>query len=546
MGTALLSKNEIFRLPYGMTGFARMRRQNKIYVDKTELLYGIAGGDATYFLSRPKRFGKSLLVSTLESLFSRGLEDFRGLAIEKLWQEGSTYKVVHLDFSLYADMSVEELKLYLCRDLANLLSEYKTVSVVNEFGQPLLPGVLLNEICTGGTVADASLVLLVDEYDAPITHHLDDPVARDSILKVISGFFAAVKKCQPCFRFIFITGMTRISHVSLFSVFNNLKELTLDSEYNTLVGFTEEELHCYFNPYVENAASVLDMTVDDVYSRLKTRYDGYRFTLGAGGQTLYNPWSVLSFLDSPHLGFANYWYQSGGGTPQLLIDHLKHSAVKLDYSAMKHDPPTVSKENINSKSEAAKIPIDLLLWQTGYYTLQHRTSVRAALVFPNEEVEDSMTRLIEDINQLGLEEKTESLLDDLPSLIDAQDLETLEDLFNRVFRECLSSDSRVFNYEPDIRNIIYMKIPEQGLTKLRENTNSEGESDLELKTRKTHLVIEFKRTYAGRSIESALADGINQIKTRDYGKDTSKLLLVRVVMVCSTQEHQIVLTKRVD
>ena len=546
MGVPILSKEEIFRLPQGTTGFPQMKLRHKIYVDKTALIYDIAGGDAPCFLSRPKRFGKSLLVSTLESLFSQGLKDFEGLAIEKLWHEDRTYKVVHLDFSLYADMSVEDLKLYLSRDLADLLSAFKTVSVLDELGRPTQPGALLNQICANDAVPVSSLVLLVDEYDAPITHHLDDPVMREAIVGVINGFFAAVKKCQICFRFIFVTGITRIAHVSLFSVFNNLKELTLSGDFASLVGFTEEELHRYFHPYVENAAAVLDMTVEDVYSRLKTRYNGYRFTLDADAPTLYNPWSVLSFLSAPKDGFDNYWYLSGGGTPTLLLENLKAHHVSLDYASMKHEPPTVDKESLKLKSEAQNIPTELLLWQTGYYTLEPLNPELAHLVMPNEEVEDSLTRLIEDMNHLGLSTQTKNRLHNLPALIDAVDLESVQELFNDVLNECLTPDTKVFNYEPDIRNILYMKIPEQKLTKLREHQTLHGESDLELKTHKTHLVIEFKRTYEDRGVEASLQEGIRQIKTKEYGKGSSALTLVRVVMVCDTKDRKIVLTKQVD
>ena len=544
MGTPILSKEEIFRLPQGITGFPQMKLRHKIYVDKTALVYDIAGGDAPCFLSRPKRFGKSLLVSTLESLFSQGLKDFEGLAIEKLWHEDRTYKVLHLDFSQYADLNAEKLSAMLSQRIADLMVGTAVVDPLDAKGDFMTPGLVLERACD--KVSVSSLVLLVDEYDAPITHHLDDPVMREAVVDVINGFFAAVKKCQICFRFIFVTGITRIAHVSLFSVFNNLKELTLSGDFASLVGFTEEELHRYFHPYVENAAAVLDMTVEDVYSRLKTRYDGYRFTLDADAPTLYNPWSVLSFLSAPKDGFDNYWYLSGGGTPTLLLENLKAHHVSLDYASMKHEPPTVDKESLKLKSEAQNIPTELLLWQTGYYTLEPLNPELAHLVMPNEEVEDSLTRLIEDMNHLGLSTQTKNRLHNLPALIDAVDLESVQELFNDVLNECLTPDTKVFNYEPDIRNILYMKIPEQKLTKLREHQTLHGESDLELKTHKTHLVIEFKRTYEDRGVEASLQEGIRQIKTKEYGKGSCALALVRAVMVCDSKERKIVLTKRVD
>ncbi|MBQ9274613.1 MAG: AAA family ATPase, partial [Succinivibrio sp.] len=321
MGAALFSSTELARLPLAAGSFSEIRTADQIYVDKTALVYQIAVSRAPHFLSRPKRFGKSMLVSTFETLFSKGLDAFEGLALEKLWHEDKTYKVLHLDFSQYADLNADKLSAMLSQRITDLMIDTAEVSPLDARGDFMAPGLVLERACD--KVPISSLVLLVDEYDAPITHHLDDPVMREAIVGVINNFFASLKKCKESFRFIFVTGITRIAHVSLFSVFNNLKELTLTKGSAELVGFTEEEVHRYFHPYVENAAAVLDMTVEDVYSRLKTRYDGYRFTLDEDGQTLYNPWSVLSFLAAPEEGFDNYWYLSGGGTPSLLLENLK-------------------------------------------------------------------------------------------------------------------------------------------------------------------------------------------------------------------------------
>ena len=544
MGAPLLSPEDIVRLPCGRAGFSDIRQNGQIYVDKTSLVHRIALGRSPYFFSRPRRFGKSLLISTFESLFSKGVADFRGLAIEKLWHEDRTYPVVHLTFANYKTSDIGSFERSLNEDLKENLDGICPVDTLDAAGRDRAPSDVLKSALRN--LGASSIVLLIDEYDSPIVHTLNKPELCDQITGTLSAFFNVLKDYTAKCRFIFITGITRIAHVSLFSVFNNLKELTLTRDAAHLTGFTEEELHRDFHPYVENAASVLDMAVEDVYARLKIRYDGYRFTLHEAVDTLYNPWSVLSFLSAPEEGFKNYWYHSGAGTPRLLLEHLRRDNVSLDCSALRHDPPTATEDRLILKSEARDIPSDILLWQTGYLTLKRLSSQRAALVFPNEEVEDSLTRLAEDAAHLGLKAETESRLDELPSIIDAQDLEAIADLFNLIFRECLSSDSQVFNYEPDIRNIVYMKIPEHGLAKLREATNSEGESDLELKTSRTHLVIEFKRIREDRGLEASLEEGIEQILSRDYGKTTSNLALVRVVMVCSTDEHRIVLTHRVD
>jgi len=295
MGMPILGEADIDRLPFAMTGFSSIRNSGCLYADKTakiRLLARIKG--APVFLSRPRRFGKSLLVSTFESLFSRGLQDFKGLAIdtgEEKWTD-RLYKVVHLDFSKYAFSNADNFSRKLTA--AMLFSLYgKSGATLSENEKSQDPEEVLSEFAA--TSEDKSIVLLIDEYDSPITHHLGDNAEKAKIIATLGNFFATVKSCEEKFRFVFITGITRIAHVSLFSVFNTLKDITCDDDYATLLGITDAELHHYFDPYVRNAAAVLDMSVSDVYEKLKTVYDGFQFSIDAA-ETVYNPWSVLSLI----------------------------------------------------------------------------------------------------------------------------------------------------------------------------------------------------------------------------------------------------------
>lgn len=543
MGEALLEPQELARLPLGKAGFAEIRNQDRVYVDKTALIGRLAVADGPYFLSRPRRFGKSLLLSTFESLFASGLEMFHGLALEKSWQEEKTYPVVRLNFASYGLDDLDIFKKDLLDDLKNKFANLVAASPYDDLGHLKTPGSYFQELLFKSN--DRSLVLLIDEYDAPITHTLDDAQFNRKIITTLSSFFNVLKDYTHKCRFIFITGITRLAHVSLFSVFNNLEDLTLTREASLLLGITDAELHRYFDSYVKNAASVLDMSVEDVYSRLKTRYNGYCFCIEQHAETLYNPWSLLSFFKRPEEGFDNYWYQSSGGTPALLLHYLRQNPQAVDMMALRRETRSVDKELLTSKSEPLQIPLDLLLWQSGYYTLRYAASNLADLVFPNEEVEYSLSKLMEDLHHLGLSRATERGLDSLPALIDAQNLDAIEQLFNAILKESLSFETSVFEHEIDIRDVIYMKIPEKGLTKLRENHNVHGRSDLELKTVKTHLVIEFKRSYPRRSVDHALQEGIKQMNSRDYGEILPGRTLIRVVMVCSQKQHKIVLTQQV-
>ena len=232
MGMPILGEADIDRLPFAMTGFSSIRNSGCLYADKTakiRLLARIKG--APVFLSRPRRFGKSLLVSTFESLFSKGLQDFK------------------------ANFSCEELKKNLTRCLVRDFSDFEKIDALDEQGNYNQPSDILEQAVKNAP--DKSVVLLIDEYDSPITHHIHDVSERDKIIAVLAGFFATIKSYEPKFRFVFITGITRIAHVSLFSVFNTLKDITCDDDYATLLGITDAELHHYFDPYVRNAARCL-------------------------------------------------------------------------------------------------------------------------------------------------------------------------------------------------------------------------------------------------------------------------------------------------
>ena len=436
MGMPILDEAILLKLPLATTGFSVIRN-SKIYVDKTSMIRKLAVTDgAPVFLSRPRRFGKSLLVSTFESLFSKGLQDFKGLAIDtgdEKWTD-KTYKVVHLDFSQYANFSCEELKKNLTRCLVRDFSDFEKIDALDEQGNYNQPSDILEQAVKNAP--DKSVVLLIDEYDSPITHHIHDVSERDKIIAVLAGFFATIKSYEPKFRFVFITGITRIAHVSLFSVFNTLKDITCDDDYATLLGITDAELHHYFDPYVRNAAAVLDMSVSDVYEKMKTVYDGFQFSIDAA-ETVYNPWSVLSFLRDPKKGFLNYWYATSGGTPTILVKYLEDKSnlelfSKLNYQVKNAEDGEnlVSLDTLMSKSDPDKIPMAMLLTQTGYFTLRKDSSEYARLVIPNDEVAESLIKLSLDINHLNPAVTTRSKLAKLAALVNAGDIEGIFSLFN--------------------------------------------------------------------------------------------------------------------
>lgn len=293
-------------LPVGQSSFATLRLRNEIYVDKTQLIFELCKTGSKIFLARPRRFGKSLLISTFESLFQEGVRHFRGLAIEHLWQDAA-YRVLRLDFSLAKDFSdVDEF----AAEFAHMLSD-----AVRRSGLDLPSSSASDPFSRFASLLSeqppSSLVLLIDEYDAPLTAHLDDANLYFEVQKRLARVYAAVKTYDGCLRFFFMTGITKLSNSGIFSSFNNLKDISLDPRYGTLLGFTEQELLDSFPDYLERAAETMHLSVSELLRQMRLNYNGFCFDKEAS-TSVYCPWSVLRLLDEPANGLENYWFRSGG------------------------------------------------------------------------------------------------------------------------------------------------------------------------------------------------------------------------------------------
>lgn len=533
---------DITRLPLGKTGFLDIRNRDKIYVDKTQLIAHMASLDSPLFLSRPRLFGKSLLVDMLHTLFARGLEPFHGLALEELWRD-TTYNVVHIDFSSLASKDPNAFAKALRNKILYEFDIHDKNIALDITGECRSPDEIFGIIADD--LVDNSTVLLIDEYDAPLTYHMNNADDLQDIMRILNSFYAVIKEYSRKFRFIFMTGVTRTAHVSIFSAFNNLRDLSLEKEYNALLGFTEDEIRKYFDQFVGNAANTLGLSKNAVYARLAQWYDGFQFALDAG-ETLYNPWSVLSFLQSPKNGFQNYWYQSGG-ISTLVASYLKvHDNV--DFMNYDSREIVVDRQQLADRYELADMPREILLWQAGYFSLRTRPSGSLRLVPPNGEVEASLLRLYFTANNLKPEVHTRELIEQLVAPIDRMDLLTIVGTFNAILHTCVSPKAAIFKDERSVRDIIFTALflfaP---LQLLKERESVRGYSDLELITSKTHMVIEFTRTYpkgetgsSPRDAKASLAEAIDQIESHHYGEAPfSVQTLFRVAMVISTEEKKI-------
>jgi hypothetical protein len=360
------------KYPVGIQTFSEIIRRGYLYVDKTDLVWQLANYAKFAFMSRPRRFGKSLLTSTLESYFKGDRELFEGLKIMSLEKEWTPYPVIHLDLSICkGKSSAQELQ----RALIFLL---RRLDVYEDHAEEVTPGEKLDALIrrlyekTGRQVA-----VIIDEYDAPLLDVLHNQETLDDMRKVMQEFYVPLKANEAFIKFCFITGITKFSQLSIFSTINNLANVSLEKTFATICGFTEEELCTTLWPDVERLATAYKMTPEQMHEKLKQRYDGYHFA--ADAPEVYNPFSLLNcFL---HGRLNNYWFASG--TPTFLIKQMQHfqtditSLDSLDVPESAFDQPT---ENMKDA-----LP---LLYQSGYLTIKDYDPEGETyfLSIPNQEV----------------------------------------------------------------------------------------------------------------------------------------------------------------
>ena len=359
--------------PVGIQTFERIRKENKLYIDKTEYIYRMThSGGCYFFLSRPRRFGKSLLVSTFESYFSGKKELFEGLAIEKLEQEWMEYPVLHFDMSGGKHMEKEQLEDYLSNRLEAEERKWGITHTKRGANDRLT-----ELITTAYEISGKQVVVLIDEYDAPMLDVAHDKETLDELRNVMRNFFSPLKMCEPMLRFVFLTGITKFSQVSIFSELNNIKNVSLDDEYAGVCGITKEELLTQMSEDIDMLAEAQGMTREETIAKLKENYDGYHFS--PASPDVFNPYSLLNCFDDKN--FGAYWFSSG--TPTYLINMLRKFKVlpaKIGRSLARSSAFDAPTENLKT--------ITPLLYQSGYITIKgyDKMSQLFTLDLPNKEI----------------------------------------------------------------------------------------------------------------------------------------------------------------
>ncbi|MBO4801258.1 MAG: ATP-binding protein [Bacteroidaceae bacterium] len=368
------------KYPIGIQNFEKIRREGYAYVDKTALMYKMVSEGSYYFLSRPRRFGKSLMVSTLAAFFSGKKDLFEGLYVSTVDWEWMEYPILHLDLNVKKYETKEDLEKILNRHLEQWEQLYDSPYADRDLEERFLHVVELAHQKT-----DMPVVILVDEYDKPLLQAIDNQALQTEYRNTLKAFYGVLKSCDRYIRFAFLTGVTKFGKVSVFSDLNNLEDLSYLPQYSTICGISEDEMRQLFDDEVGLLAEANSMTKEECYNRLRRDFDGYHFCIPCKG--MYNPFSLLNTLKNKV--FRDYWFETG--TPSFLVYQLKKTCYPLENMTTEE----LSTDTLNSIDIMDENPLPLL-YQSGYLTLKSYNEEFDTYIlgFPNREVEQGFIKYL--------------------------------------------------------------------------------------------------------------------------------------------------------
>ena len=485
---------EIMNYPIGIQTFEKIRNNDFAYVDKTALVYWLAKKGTCYFLSRPRRFGKSLLLSTLKAYFQGKKELFDGLAVAQLEKEWKQYPVLHIDLNAEQYSTVEALTSTLNLSLLHWEKLFGTGegedSVAKRFR-----GVIIR---AAQQSPQGKVVILIDEYDKPLLEAIGNPVLQDEYRKILKAFYSNIKSCDEFIRFAFLTGVTKFSHLSIFSGLNNLKDISLDPHYAALCGFTQEELETAFAEGIDEFAEAEGVSRERILELLKERYDGYHFSrdLTVG---VYNPFSIINAFDDNALNA--YWFATG--TPNFLAEVIKQTDFPLD----KLTAEVQTAEALDAIDMMYDNPIPLF-FQSGYLTIKgYDPRLRSyQLGFPNTEVEQGFAQFMATYYHGGNRKGTFNIVRFVKA-VGAGDVNGFMTLLQAFYVD--GDYQLVGSLEIYFQNSLMMLFKLLGFYVQVERHTSKGRMDVTLQTRDYVYILELK---VDQSAETAL----RQIEEKQY------------------------------
>lgn len=478
------------KLPIGIQTFSILRQEGYCYVDKTPFIAEMFHEGKYYFLSRPRRFGKSLLVSTLDAAFTGKRDLFTGLYLEQHWDWTTVNPVITISFGRGVAESRTILDQRILAQLDETAIAYgialQNQEVANRFAE--LIRILHQKHAQ-------RVVILVDEYDKPILDNIDHPQLVMEMREGLKNFYSVIKDSDAHIKFVFLTGVSKFSKVSLFSGLNNLTDITLDKRYGALCGYTESEIQLVFAPYLK------DVDLD----QLRQWYNGYNFL----GEKVYNPYDILLYLH--HKQFKNYWFETGNPSFLLkLVQQKQYSIPQLE--GLK------ASESLLSSFDIHQIELETLLFQTGYLTITavERQGARTfyRLDYPNLEVKMSLTESL--LNMLVQQPaERENNLSRIYQALSERNFDLLKQTFQSFFA-AIPHDwyrkNQLAGYEGYYASIVYCYFAALGLDVIAEDSTNRGRIDLSIKLGNCVYLLEFKVI----SSEEPTGEALAQIKTRKY------------------------------
>ena len=514
--------NRRLKLPTGIPTFEKIRTDGYIYVDKTQYLINLIDTGEIYFLARPRRFGKSLTVSTFEALFSGRKELFKGLYAEEFFNrpEFKPSPVISLDMS----------KVVTCAGMdgirESLIDQIKTIANQLDVSLPdsKWPGILFDDLIANTcSKYQQKVVVLIDEYDAPYTEFVNDKDMANKVRGELLNCYKQLKVNDKYISFIFITGISKFTKMGVFSTLNNITDISLLEEYGNICGLTEEEIIEYFPDYLDETAKKIGLTTEALFQKMKGYYNGFCFDLG-GKHRLYNPYSTLRFFFAQI--FLNYWIESG--TSSIFVDYLKSNKLSVE----QFRNYSVTEKFFTNSIEIEKAKPESFLFQTGYLSLREGTEEVFALDYPNAEVLESLSLLV---SQYILEDNSDDFTycrsDFISGLLDS-DRKLVVSALNRLLASIPYDDFSAAAVQKNISDNKYDMKPQEwlyrsniisflrgcGVVVVAEMHTNLGRADLVVKHQDKIWVIELKVAYAGENPEKKAEKAYRQMLEKHYAK----------------------------
>ena len=495
--------------PVGIQNFEKIRSRNYCYIDKTELIYKLVKSGQYYFLSRPRRFGKSLLISTLEAYFQGKKELFEGLAMETLEKEWIEYPILHLDLNTEKYDTPQTLENKLSLNLKMWEDEYGA----NEYEYSLatrFEGVIRRAAEKWGR----NVVILIDEYDKPMLQAIGNEALLTDYRNTLKAFYGVMKSCDRYIRFALLTGVTKFSKVSVFSDLNNLMDISIDERFTSLCGITEEELFTNFQEDIIELGQENKLTEEETKAELKKMYDGYHFA--EESEDIYNPFSLLNTFAK--MRFGSYWFETG--TPTFLVELLKHSR----YDLHRLTEEMASADSLGGIDTMHTNPVPIL-YQSGYLTIKgyDREFQVYYLGFPNKEVEEGFTKFL--LPRYAHLETGNPSFEIMSFVKDVR--QGNADAFLRRLQSFFADSPYELarDLELHYQNVLFIVFKLLGFYTQAEYHTASGRIDMVVKTDKYIYVMEFK-------LDGTAEEALQQINDKQYAlpfaSDSRKLFKVGV------------------